>query len=204
MADTERSNDQQSIAQAQSVSVEQLSPRIQVINFAVEIPPSALQAFDEPMPRLPVPLGDLGVVGTITVLRKSAMIWLGWGQIRKTDHTPSLTQQQEARGIPTMGQMVVAMPRTKYKGAFSGDAASSTSQLVGGDEDDQLIGSSMASRLSQRLGYPVICSCCLSSQGGQVDTALSGMDRSSIAQRAAALAERKVAQLLTQLNASQS
>ena len=174
-----------------SQDVEEVSPRIQVLHFAVELPLTAMQGFDEPAPRVPVNVGDMGVVGTITLLNKSAMIWFGWGRIQhQSDKT--------ARGIPIMGQVVIAMPRTTYKGAFANSHESSSSQLVGGGEEDQMIGGQMACRLSQRLGFPIIVSCCLASEGVQMETLLSGLDRSSVAQRAAALAEREVARLLTE------
>jgi hypothetical protein len=179
--------------QVELQDVEEVSPRIQVLHFAVALPPTAMQGFDEPMRRAPVNFGDMGVVGTITLLNKSAMIWFGWGRIveqRQSDRT--------ARGIPTMGQVVIAMPRTTYKGAFANSHESSSSQLVGGGEEDQMIGGQMACRLSQRLGFPIIVSCCLASEGVQMETLLSGLDRSSVAQRAAALAEREVARLLTE------
>jgi hypothetical protein len=180
--------------EVKSEDVEEVSPRIQVLHFAVELPPTALQGFDEPAPRVPVHAGDVGVVGTITLLNKSAMIWFGWGRIQSNNSEKTL-----ARGIPTMGPVVVAMPRTNYKGAFSDAHESSSSQLIGGGEEDQMIGGQMASRLSQRLGFPVIVSCSLSSsEGAQMETLFSGLDRTSVAQRAAALTEKQVARLLAE------
>lgn len=177
--------------QVKPQDVEEVSPRIQVLHFAVKLPPTALQGLDEPTPRVPVHVGDMGVVGTITLLNKSAMIWFGWGRVQSQ---PDKT----ARGIPTMGQVVIAMPRTSYKGAFANGHESSSSQLIGGGGEDQMIGGQMACRLSQRLGFPIIVSCCLASEVAQMETILSGLDRSSVAHRAAASAEREVARLLTQ------
>ena len=174
--------------QSENVVVE-AQPRIKVLHFAVELPPSAMQGYDEPSPRTPVPSGDSAVVGTITLLNKSAMVWFGWGRIQQ-QHADQVT----ANGVPTMGQMVVAMPRTKYKGAFAHE--SSCSQLVGGQEEDEIMGGQMATRLSQRLGYPIFVSCSLSSGEGMDETLFSGLDSSTVAQRAAALAEREVARLL--------
>lgn len=179
-----------------SQDVEEVSPRIQVLHFAVGLPPTALRGFDEPAPRVPVHAGDVGVVGTITLLNKSAMIWFGWGRLQNNN-----SEKTVARGIPpTMGPVVVAMPRTDYKGAFSDAHESSSSQLIGGGEEDQIIGGQMASRLSQSLGFPIIVSCSLSSSEGaaQIETLFSGLDRTSVAQRAAALAEKEVARLLTE------
>ncbi len=101
-----------------------------------------------------------------------------------------------------MGPMVVAMPRTKYQGAFSSDATSGTScsQLVGGDScDDQMILHQMASRLSHKLNMPIFVSGDLSSHTHAVlgEELLSGLDPSVVAQRAAALAEREVSRIVT-------
>jgi hypothetical protein len=180
--------------QVKSQDADEVSPRIQVLHFAVELPPTALQGFDEPAPRVPAHAGDVGVVGTITLLNKSAMIWCGWGKMQSNN-----SEKTVARGIPAMGPVVVAMPRTNYKGAFSDAHDSSSSQLIGGGEDDQMIGGQMASRLSQRLGFPIIVSCSLSSsEGAHMETLFSGLDRASMAQRAAALAEKEVARLLAE------
>jgi hypothetical protein len=172
------------------------SGRIKVIPFAVSLPPNALQAFDEPAPRTRSELitGDSGVVGTITVLKSSAMIWFGWG---KLDNRPSSTAVSGTvgKGVPNMGQLVAAMPRTKYQGAFSGGSIeASCSQLVGGDSDDQVLASQIASRLSRRLGRPVFVSCQLHNTESQ--EWMTGLDRDTITQHAAALAERKIWLLL--------
>lgn len=94
-----------------------------------------------------------------------------------------------------MGPLIVAMPRTKYSGAF-GDQEPSTSKLIGTEsEDDEMIGRQMASRLSQRTGYSVLVSC---SFAGAPEMAKQGVDPSSIQHRAAALAEREIGRLLQQ------
>ena len=171
--------------------IEETSPRIQVVNFAVELPPSALQGLDEPLPQMPAPADNLGVVGTITLLNQSAIIWFGWGRMAREE------SRNTGRGVPKLGQVVVAMPRNKYKGAFSDSHESSCSQLIGGQEEDQLICGNMAARLSQKLGYPIIVSGGLCSlQTEQMEPLLSGIDRTTAAQRAAAFTEREVARLL--------
>lgn len=170
--------------------IEEISPRIQVINFAVELPPIALQRLDEPSPQLPAPTDNIGVVGTITLLNQSAIIWFGWGGMVRDESSST------GRGVPTLGQVVVAMPRTKYKGAFSDSHDSSCSQLIGGSEEDQLICENMAARLSQKLGFPIVVCGGLASQTDQTESLLAGVDSATAAQRAAALTEREVAHIL--------
>ena len=92
-----------------------------------------------------------------------------------------------------MGPLMVAMPRSKYQGAFSTGEAS-TSKLVGDlSEDSELLASQMASRLSVRAKIPVFVSCSFanapSSQGGGVEVGM-------LEQRAAALAEKEVWRIL--------
>ena len=174
---------------APELTITQLpTAKIRVECFALSLSSSVLQGFDEPPSNVPMMQDDTGIVGTITMLKNSAMIWMGWGNIQQH----SQQQQPPASGVPNMGQLVVAMPRTTYKGAFGVDA--STSQLLGGDSEDQLLGAQMASRLSAKLGYPMFVSC-------QFYTAepqewMAGLDKTSVTQRAAALAERKVRHLL--------
>ena len=69
------------------------------------------------------------------------------------------------KGTPTMGQLVVAMPRTSYKGAFgTNDREASCSQLIGSvSNEDQMLGNQMASRLSTKSGMAIFVSCQLSS-----------------------------------------
>jgi hypothetical protein len=93
-----------------------------------------------------------------------------------------------------MGQLTVAFPRTKYQGAFSGTGESSCSTLTGGHSDDQVLGWQMASRLSQKLGYPIFVSCALFAS--DPPEWMAGLDKATATQRAAALAERKVRQIL--------
>ena len=164
-----------------------------MIHFSVELPPSALQGPDEPVSKMPAPTDNVGVVGTITVLNKSALIWYGWGRlIPATTDKSSVT----ANGVPSMGQVVMAMPRTKYSGAFSDSHESSCTQLVGGLENDCLNANAMASRLTQKVGYPIIVSGGLSSESEIVESLLAGVDHDTAAQRASALLEREAARIL--------
>ena len=64
--------------------VQVVPSRISVIPFAVSLPTSTLQGFDEPAPKGdPVALvGDNGVVGTILLLNNAVQVWVGWGKVR--------------------------------------------------------------------------------------------------------------------------
>ncbi len=92
-----------------------------------------------------------------------------------------------------MGHMVLAMPRNRYAGERN---QSSTSQLIGGESDeDMMIGSQMASRLSQKLKYPVFVSCSIS---GASASFYDGYNSSVVSQKASAMAEHCVRQILVQ------
>eukprot|EP00545_Synedropsis_sp_CCMP1620_P007996 CAMPEP_0119029474 /NCGR_PEP_ID=MMETSP1176-20130426/40539_1 /TAXON_ID=265551 /ORGANISM="Synedropsis recta cf, Strain CCMP1620" /LENGTH=212 /DNA_ID=CAMNT_0006985819 /DNA_START=41 /DNA_END=679 /DNA_ORIENTATION=+ len=176
---------------------------IRQLTFGVPLPNDVAH---DPLSDLPAPvrslMGDAGIVGSVLLLKNSAMIWLGWGNIdTRTTTTTTTTSTDgddstavEGRGVPNMGQMTVAFPRTKYQGAFSGAGESSCSALVGGDSEDQVLGWQMASRLSQKLGYPIFVSCALFAS--DPPEWMAGLDKAMATQRAAALAERKVRQIL--------
>ena len=63
-----------------TISIEEKESSLEVIPFAVRLPASIFQGFAEPdVPPQMAVHDDTGVVGTITVMRKSVMIWFGWG-----------------------------------------------------------------------------------------------------------------------------
>jgi len=72
------------VSETQSAKVEVLeSANIPVIPFAVSLPPSTLQDFDDPAPRASsfAMVGDNAIVGSIVLLNNSVMVWVGWGNI---------------------------------------------------------------------------------------------------------------------------
>ena len=168
-----------------------ISTNIKQFNFAVALPQSVGHETKLPDPILQM-MGDAGIVGSVLILKNAAMIWLGWGHIDSSGGSTTV----EGRGIPTMGAMVVGFPRTQYKGL--GDGEASCSQLVGGDSEDQMLGWQMAARLSRQLGYPIFVSCSLFES--ETHEWMAGLDKASVAQLAAALAERKVRGLLKEQN----
>jgi hypothetical protein len=93
-----------------------------------------------------------------------------------------------------MGPLIVAMPRTKYQGAFSSVADASSSKLISSDnEEEETIARQMGCRLSQKLGVPVFVSCSFARAPAM---AIDGVDQTMIQHKAAALAERKISLLL--------
>jgi hypothetical protein len=65
--------------------VERLDKRgFPAIPFAISLPTSTLQGWDDPTPKgdSVALLGDRGIVGSVVIVgAKSAMIWVGWGQL---------------------------------------------------------------------------------------------------------------------------
>eukprot|EP00539_Tryblionella_compressa_P007054 CAMPEP_0178752146 /NCGR_PEP_ID=MMETSP0744-20121128/10903_1 /TAXON_ID=913974 /ORGANISM="Nitzschia punctata, Strain CCMP561" /LENGTH=162 /DNA_ID=CAMNT_0020405837 /DNA_START=31 /DNA_END=516 /DNA_ORIENTATION=- len=150
-----------------------------------------------------------GIVGSIVFMgNKSAMIWVGWGQLLTNTRTSKDGNSNTGfgKGTPTMGQLVVAMPRTNYKGAFgtTGTNEASCSQIIGSDSsEDQMLANQMASRLSTRSGMAIYVSCQLSSSASSVPSAGAatndlqdswsmGLDSELVSHRAAALAEKEI------------
>jgi Proteasome assembly chaperone 4 len=103
----------------------------------------------------------------------------------------------------SMGTFIVAMPRTKYQGAFSAEAP--TSKLISGSDDIQseMIASQMAERLSQRLKMAVFVSCSL--ENTPSITGCDGvMEKQMLRSRAGGLAEREVGRLLEERSANKA
>ena len=152
------------------------------------------------------------------------MVWVGWGiLINDNDVSETSTNERSGEnrnntkldvrdetghgtGMPKMGPMVVAMPRTKYAGFSSGNEAP-CSQMIGGEnEEEVLMGNSMASRLAKKIGCPIFVSCSLGQIGnirskGVGDVAdlqenVFGDDMGSLSIHAAALAEKKIGKII--------
>jgi hypothetical protein len=196
---------------------------------SAEVVPVETVDLDEPiLPIIPIgialpsslsSIGENGIVGSIIILgKKSAMVWISWGTLDATAKESSDVDTNQSfssfgKGTPTMGQLVLAMPRTDYKGAFAtGSKEASCSQLVGSSSsEDQMLTNQMASRLSSRSGMAIYVSCQLSSSntntggssggpgpdGGEgFHQFASGMDLEMLSHRAAALAEKEIWKVL--------
>jgi Proteasome assembly chaperone 4 len=179
----------------------------------------------------------MAVVGTIVLMgHRSAMIHVGWGHAYSGLSQPQLLSSSETSptttatvtaatsfgtGAPTMGPLVLAMPRTNYQGGFGtaitkGTKEPACSSLIGGSDDDQLLAHQMASRLSLRSGMAIFVSCQLSSMSSMSTLSsfglpihnnlisddhlnFSSLDATTmISQRAAALAEKEIWNILQQ------
>lgn len=171
-----------------------------------------------------------GVVGTVTFFAdgKSAMIWFGWGGLIRSDGAEESASSNKDRdtakvvgsGVPpSMGPMVLSMPRTSYQHSTASGSASSavdelaTTQLIGGEsEEDMVVGQQMAARLGKKAGMPIYVCCSIHSSpalaageggggggGGNMNMMEGGEAPGfggSLGQRAAALAEREVGRIL--------
>mmetsp|Transcript_10439 Transcript_10439/g.30678 ORF Transcript_10439/g.30678 Transcript_10439/m.30678 type:complete len:253 (-) Transcript_10439:729-1487(-) len=146
-----------------------------------------------------------GVVGTVTFLGKnSAMVWFGWGDLIEENGDTgggegcrkTVTNNVAlGAGLPVMGPLSMATPRNKYSGAFSEKESPST-QLVAASSDEDMVASlQIASRLSSRVGWPVLVSCSLHSDVAGMEGMGAGRG-GSLSQRAAALAEREACRIL--------
>jgi Proteasome assembly chaperone 4 len=225
---TATTNDEKTVAVSNDDNCDgaESSSMITSIPFAVKLPTSTLKGWDEPTPvhgddAVVAMMGENGIVGSIIIMgKKSAMIWVGWGQLDLIASSSGATaaggSSTFGSGAPTMGQLVVSMPRTTYRGAFGGGGGDgvppSSSQLIGGSSsEDHMLAEQMASRLSTKSGRAIFASCQLSQtpasavataatdagRGGGLDGGwTAGLDSEMIAHRAAALAEKKIWQIL--------
>merc|ERR1719330_1796619 len=80
--------------------------------------------------------GKNTVVGTVTFMNKSAMVWIGWGDVEdhKVDN-PSCVKKLDTvgTGTPVMGSLVVAMPRSRN------NDDTPCSQLISGPNDEEMM-----------------------------------------------------------------
>jgi len=181
----------------ESLSLSATSKNIDVVSFAVFIP-NAIDGLE--MDRREKEGST--VVGTVTFMNKSAMIWIGWGDIKADESANSLcigNCDTVGTGTPMMGPLVVAMPRTNFSGVSRNSVEVPCSQLISGSNDEEMmVGWQMASRLSRKVGWPIFVSCSLGSDttGMESGPRINDFDGLS-AQRAAAFSEREVGKILT-------
>lgn len=181
-------------------SVTELSDaQVPVIPFAISVPKLASQTPGAPTLEDSL-VGNSGIVGTIVLLKNSAMIWVGWGKLdTNVSHGASSESPRTfvvGTGKPPQGQCLVAMPRTGYKGAFgTGSKEAPCSQIIGSaSSDDQMLAAQMGSRLSTRSNMAVFVSCQFS--GDDVNEWNAGMDTEVLSHRAAAGAEKEIWRIL--------
>ena len=78
-----------------------MDPRMEISSFAVELPSTILQGLDEPDISNSIRLGDKGMVGTIVYLKKSVMIWFGWGQLELGRRSNNAADDSTSSDSPT-------------------------------------------------------------------------------------------------------
>ena len=164
---------------------------VKVIPFCVTLPP------------ILSPDPSLGVVGTVTLRGKSAVVWFGWGAAEPCgDGEEQAAAAAVGCGRPAMGPLALAMPPAVRSGGRR-DAAAPTTQLVAGPgEEDMILSQQISSRISRRTDWPVFVSCSVAGRGGgmglggEESPAMgAGMD-DSLPSHAAALAEKEVSRII--------
>lgn len=149
--------------------------------------------------------GNKAIVGTVTFFNKSAMVWIGWGELddnnnssHESNNAKNVKQDNENTnitnsGLPVMGPMVVAMPRSKYAGVGSIDEAPCSQLISSANDEEMMLGWQMASRLTKKVGWPIFVSTSLDKNDTSLDRVdgMEGFGDSSVA-ISAALAEKKV------------
>jgi hypothetical protein len=93
-------------ATATTSSVQQDAPRLDTVSFAVSLPSSVWSAWDEPETARSLPGDERGIVGTIVFLKKSVMIWFGWGQLVPVPEKTNDTAATTTDAIPNMTRSV--------------------------------------------------------------------------------------------------
>ena len=96
-----------------------------------------------------------------------------------------------------MGPLFLAMPRVRYQGAFASSIDVPTSKLISSTDgiESELIASTIAARLSQRLQMAVYCSCSL--EDTPIIAGCDGvLEQQLLRSRAGALAEKEIVRLL--------
>lgn len=136
-----------------------------------------------------------GIVGTILLMnKKSAYIWLGWGEVMNPVSVPTSVSDFGASTSLSIGPLITAMPRTRYQGAFSEDSEGSTSKLIGSDnEEEEMLARNMSAKISRKLGIPVMLSCSFDASPATLD---EGVDNDSLQHGGISKAERKIIQIL--------
>lgn len=170
--------------------------------------PLAVEPRKKPLPKKQqtvnsASMDGIGMVGTITVLKSSYLVWFGWGKTgpagaqdeestkgRAGVNHSRVLGSLEGTQASSMGQFLIAMPPRRFGG---GPSESSASKLIGSEHtDDDTIARPMAFRLSQKCGRPVLVGCGLDPAHIQS----MGLDPDLLHGRAAALVEKRIWELL--------
>jgi hypothetical protein len=87
--------------------------RIETVAFAVPLPDTIYQGWDEPAVALAARLSheSKGIVGTIVFMKKSAMVWFGWGELQPvaSAEKPSTGSVGQGMSAKSMVWVVVSL-----------------------------------------------------------------------------------------------
>ncbi|KAL7561221.1 hypothetical protein ACA910_004143 [Epithemia clementina (nom. ined.)] len=177
--------------------------------FAIKVPRSSTaQPFVSEFSTGPVLLSvenndnQQGLVGMITFLQKSVLVWVSWGEVTEageiadSNNSSSMGQVVGSAKALSMGPFIVGVPRKQFQGAFvdGQQTNGASSKLVGCDRnEDELIAQFMAERLSQKLGSSVFVSCHLQ---GKIPVSMADDSADAALMKVAAYAERELYRLL--------
>ncbi|KAL3826403.1 hypothetical protein ACHAXA_008611 [Cyclostephanos tholiformis] len=157
---------------------------------------------------------SFGIVGTVTVRGRSAVVWFGWGSIEEIiddddDDDGVGISSAVGCGMPSMGPLSLSMPpatsSTMRRGGTSASTVSSTLLLGGTSEDDMILGRRASERLARLVGWPIYVSCSIcaggagmSSMASSSSAAAAGYEYDDITgqMRAAAMAEKEASRIL--------
>lgn len=124
-----------------SSSVQQVAPpRLDTISFAVSLPAAVWSSWDEPETTRSLPGDERGIVGTIVFMKKSVMIWFGWGQlVPEVAGTTTTTTTDDTAGatddaIPTSSMTTRAVGRGTFIVKLSSFQYVCTARTAGGVE----------------------------------------------------------------------
>ena len=74
-------------------------PAIEISSFGVRIPSTIIvQGQEEELATAPDLENDRGIVGTITIMGNSVMVWFGWGQLVSSSNTPTTSNSSVGTG----------------------------------------------------------------------------------------------------------
>ena len=153
------------------------------------------------VPLTPGETNEVGVVGTVTLRGKSAIVWFGWGGVeqreamRDCDSTVGDDTIAIGNGKPPMRSLCLSMPPPTRTSMMP----TPTSQLLAGSSDeDMMLGQQMSARLAKRIGWPIFVSCSFSDFGqkGASPAMAAGFDDDTMP---AALAEKEVTRILLRI-----
>jgi hypothetical protein len=147
----------------------------------IRIVPFALPSSSSSDP--PENVAHKGVVGIVTFFGPSAFVWASWGLVEAVENNLQSSHDDGSimgNGVPMMGSLGLAMP-LKQSAGRQRDSSSCYTQLIGGTSDeDMILASGMASRLSAKSNFPVFVSMNIAGDNNTRDDASLTGDNTSL------------------------